>query len=175
MTSPGITNFVRQQGFTDMPAASCGSQFGALNFQPRVIGVIVLIGLVLRAGTFFLVLSAVLWWSALVPRLNPFDYVHNLMFAGRRGTPPLTPAPAPRRFSMGMAASFMLGIGIALVRQWSVAAIVLEAFLVVALSALLFGRFCLGSYIFHLIRGRATFANATLPWAKQSTDQTTIS
>ena len=40
--------------------------------------------------------------------------------------------------------------------------------LVVAFSALLFGRFCLGAYVFHLLRGEAAFANSTLPWARRS-------
>jgi hypothetical protein len=29
-----------------------------------------------------------------------------------------------------------------------------------------FGRFCLGAYLFHLLRGEVAFANSTLPWAK---------
>ena len=42
---------------------------------------------------------------------------------------------------------------------------VLQAMLVVAFSALLFGRFCLGAYVYHLLKGRVAFANSTLPWA----------
>ena len=38
--------------------------------------------------------------------------------------------------------------------------------ILVAMAALIFGKFCLGSYIFHLIRGRVSFANATLPWKR---------
>ncbi len=32
--------------------------------------------------------------------------------------------------------------------------------------ALIFGKFCLGSYVFHLLRGEAAFANRTLPWVR---------
>jgi hypothetical protein len=39
---------------------------------------------------------------------------------------------------------------------------------VVAFSALLFGRFCLGAYFYHLLRGRVAVANSTLPWARGS-------
>jgi hypothetical protein len=35
-----------------------------------------------------------------------------------------------------------------------------------ALAALIFGRFCLGSYLFLLFTGRLGFANRTLPWAR---------
>jgi hypothetical protein len=40
-----------------------------------------------------------------------------------------------------------------------------EYVLAAALVALFFGKFCLGSYLFHLLRGDAAFANRTLPWA----------
>jgi hypothetical protein len=39
-----------------------------------------------------------------------------------------------------------------------------------ALSAILsFGGFCLGSFVYHLLRGRASFALRTLPWARGRT------
>jgi hypothetical protein len=41
----------------------------------------------------------------------------------------------------------------------------LEALLLAALGALIFGRFCLGSYLFLLLTGQVEFANRTLPWA----------
>ncbi|MCA1612435.1 MAG: hypothetical protein ABR610_06380 [Thermoanaerobaculia bacterium] len=33
-------------------------------------------------------------------------------------------------------------------------------------TAQVFGGFCLGSFVFHLIRGRGKFAKRTLPWAR---------
>jgi hypothetical protein len=42
---------------------------------------------------------------------------------------------------------------------------VFQVIFVVAISALLCGKFCLGAYIYHLLRGQFSFANATLPWA----------
>ena len=72
----------------------------------------------------------------------------------------------PRRFAQGMAAAFNLGSGIALLEGTPVTAWVLQAFLVVAFSSLLFGRFCLGAYVYHLLKGRVAFANSTLPWAR---------
>ncbi len=63
-----------------------------------------------------------------------------------------------------MAGTFMLATGLFLLWGWPSSALIVEALLVVALVALVFGRFCLGSYIFHLLRGRAAFANHTLPW-----------
>lgn len=165
MVSTSVSNFVKQQGFSDVPASSCGTHFSALNFQPRALAPVILLGILLQSGPLFLVLSAVQWWNAFMPRANVFDLIYNATIARRPGATRLTPAPAPRRFSMGMAATFMLGIGLSLMAGLTTLAIVLQVFLAVALSAILFGKLCLGSYIFHLLRGRVSFANRTLPWS----------
>lgn len=166
MSDSARLNFVRQQGFKDAGPSACESQFPALMFQPKVLGALVLIGLISKSGVLFVILSAVLWWNVLNPALNPFDALYNRLVAKPKGLALLTPAPAPRRFAQGMAASFMVSIGVFLLVGWHTAAIILEVFLVVALSALLFGKFCLGSYIYHLIRGDAAFARRTLPWTR---------
>lgn len=167
MDSDSKVNFVRQQGPPHAVAAPVEHQYPALMWQPRIIGVIVLVGLVLQAWPIFLILSAVLWWNVLVPARNPFDALYNALVAGPGKLPPLTPAQPPRRFAQSMAATFNLGVGLALLLALPLAAYVLEAFLVVALSALIFGRFCLGAYIWHLVTGEAGFANRTLPWSKR--------
>ncbi len=38
---------------------------------------------------------------------------------------------------------------------------------VLTFAALLFRKFCLGAYIYHVLRGQSAFANATLPWARR--------
>lgn len=166
MTSTVISNFIEQQGFPKASESACSAQFSALSFQPRVLAPVILVALVLQSAPLFLLLSAIQWWNAFVPRANLFDAIYNATLGRQPGRTKLTPAPAPRRFSMGMAASFMLGIGVSLLAGWTVLAIVLQAFLVVALAAVVFGKFCLGSYVFHLLRGKAAFANRTLPWSR---------
>jgi hypothetical protein len=49
-----------------------------------------------------------------MPGLNPFDRLYNACVAAPRGLPPLTAVSAPRRFAQGMAATFMLAIGLSL-------------------------------------------------------------
>ena len=159
-------HFVEQQGLGRVEGEGLGRLYSALMFQPRIVGVLTVIGLVAQSGVYFLALSALLWWNVLMPAANPFGALYNALVARPRGGPLLGPAPAPRRFAQGMAAAFMLGIGISLLGGQTTLAWVIEGFLVVALAALLAGRVCLGSYIYHLLAGNARFANRTLPWGR---------
>ena len=146
-------DFVRQQGFADAPQ-TCTSRYPALMWQPRVLGILVLIGLVLQSAPYFLTLSALLWWNALLPQLNPFDALYNRLVARPKGLLELGPAPGPRRFSQGMAGTFMLAIGLLLLFGKDTLAWVIEVVLVAALAALVFGRFCAGSYLFLILTGK---------------------
>jgi hypothetical protein len=166
MISPVIRNFMKQQGFAEEADSACDMHFSGLYFQPRIMGSLVVVAILLQNPAFFFALSAVLWWNVVFPKWNPFEMVYNRAIAAPRGQPLLAPAPPPRAFAQGMAAAFMLLAGLALHSGWFMAAWILEAFLVIAFSALLFGKFCLGAYIYHLIRGKTAFANSTLPWAR---------
>jgi hypothetical protein len=166
MGGHAVLNFMRQQGFPEEPADACNMHFEGLYFQPRIMFSLVLVATLAQSGPMFLVLAAMLWWNTLVPRLNPFEVVYNRLVAPRRGTAPLAPAPAPRRFAQGMAAAFQTAAGVLLIVGQPIVAGVFEAGLVAAFSMLLFGKFCLGAYIFHVLRGEVRFANSTLPWAR---------
>jgi hypothetical protein len=157
-------NFILQQGLCEPEAGTCSLQYSALHFQPRIVGLWVVVAVILQSPLIFFALAAVLWWSALVPRLNPFDALYNLTLARRSGTT-LTSAPTPRRFAQFLAGTFALAIGVSLTLGWRVAAYVIEGFFIVAIGALVIGGFCFGSFIFHLLCGRAGFARRTLPWA----------
>ncbi len=158
-------NFIRQQGFRDVSPAACSVQYPALMWQPRIIGILVLIGLAFQSGAYFLALAALLWWNVILPVFNPFDALYNRLVAKPKGLPWLNPAPAPRRFAQGIAGTFMLAIGCSLLFRVSWLAYTFEGLLLVALGALIFGRFCLGSYLFFLFTGQSGFANRTLPWS----------
>lgn len=170
MRTPGQSgadhNFVQQQGFSDVPAAACAGLSNALRFQPRVVGLVALVGTITQRPEMFGALAAVLWWNALLPRWNPFDALYKLTLGRRAGAPVLEPAPPPRRFAQGMAATFATAIALCLATHRLVAAWILEGLLLAAVAALVFGRFCLGSFVYHVITGRAAFALRTLPWRR---------
>jgi hypothetical protein len=159
-------NFILQQGLAAPQGASCHSLSSALLFQPRVVGPLVILGIFLQSPVYFLVLGAVLWFSALFPRLNPFDAIYNAAHSSRAQTARLQPAKAPRRFSQGMGGTFGLAIGVALYFGASTLAYVLQGFFVAAAAAIAVGKLCLGSFIFYLLRGQGGFAIRTLPWAR---------
>jgi hypothetical protein len=167
MSSPVIQNFMRQQGFADEPADACNMHFAGLYFQPRIVFPLILLAILLQSAWLFLALGVVLVWNVLFPSLNPFERAYNRFVAARRGTPALVAAPGPRRFAQGMAAAFNLAAGVCLLQGWHVASWVFQGFLVVAFLALLLGKFCMGAWIFHLLRGEVEFANSTLPWARR--------
>jgi hypothetical protein len=77
----------------------------------------------------------------------------------------LDTAPNPRRFAQGMTGTFMVIIVSALLLDRTFIAYTFEALLLIAIAALVFGRLCIGSLIYHLLRGRAAFAMHTLPWS----------
>ena len=168
-----VVNFMLQQGFAEEPFETCDMLFEALYFQPRIVFpfVVVAIGLqfvsVPASVALHLAISGVLWWNTLLPALNPFELAYNRLVAGPRGRASLGPAPVPRRFAQGMAAALLLAAGLALAFGVPWLAWIIEALVAVAFSALLFGRFCLGAYVYHVLKGRLAFANSTLPWARR--------
>ena len=157
-------NFILQQGLEPSAQEGCPVRFSALMFQPRLVGAFILLAVIFQSPAIFLVLSGILWWNVLIPRLNPFDLVYNRTLANRPGSVRLEPARYPRRFAQGMAGSFALAIGILILLQLGTAALVLQVLLLAALAALIFGRFCLGSFLYYLLSGRSEFAIGTLPW-----------
>ena len=142
--------FIRQQGVTTPNVDD--NLYSALMLQPRIIGVIVVLGIAVQRPLLFLILSAVLLWSALVPSRNPFDAIYSYLVARPRGLAPLDVAPAPRRFAMGMAGTVALTIGIALAVGASHTAWVFEGLFAVAVLQVVFGDVCGAANLFHLLQ-----------------------
>jgi hypothetical protein len=157
-------NFVRQQGFPNATPETCSYLYPALMWQPRIIGILFLVGLAFQAAPFFLALGALLWWNVFFPALNPFDALYNLV-ARPKCVPRLPAAPAPRRFAQAEAGTIIAAIGLALLGEVNLIAYALEGLALVSLGALIFARFCQGSYLYLLFTGQSAVANQTLPWS----------
>jgi Domain of unknown function (DUF4395) len=108
MSSPIVRNFMKQQGFSEEPDSVCDMHFSGLSFQPKILGLLVVIAILLRSPILFFVLSAGLWWNVAFPKWNLFEILYNRVIAAPRGKSMLSPAPPPRIFAQGMAATFVL-------------------------------------------------------------------
>src|SRR2546422_9078997 len=164
MARSPVMNFMKQQGFAQEPPDRAALRFKGLQFQPTVVGSMMLVAFLTQSPAIFLLLSALLWLNVLVPAANPFEQVYNRFVARPRGRPLLTPAPGPRRFAQAMAAVFMLAAELTLLQGWRTASYVFQGLLAVAFPALLLGKFCLGAHVYHLLKGNVAFAKGTCPW-----------
>src|ERR1041384_379606 len=99
MARSPVMNFMKQQGFTPEPPDRAILRFKGLQFQPTIVGSMMLVGILTQSAAIFLLVSAVLWLNVLVPAANPSEHFYNRFVAPRSGRPPLTPAPGPRRFA----------------------------------------------------------------------------
>ena len=165
MWDSATRNFILQQVFENPAPLSCSHQYSALQFQPRIVFIWVVAGIVFQSAALFAALSAILWWNVLFPKLNPFDALYNRTLGKRPGAFRADPAPPPRRTAQAMAGTFALACALLIYLEFAVAAYVVEAIFLAAVLALIFGGFCLGSFVYHVLRGHRRFVRQTLPWA----------
>jgi hypothetical protein len=159
-------NFILQLGFEDPAPTVVPFQYSALVFQPKVVLIGVVAGILFQSPAIFAALGALLWWSALFPKLNPFNALYNRTFGSRPGAFRLGPSPAPRRGAETEAGAVALTSALLIHAGFSLAACVVEVIFLAASLAVLIGSFCFGVFTYHLLRGRWRFALQTLPWAR---------
>ncbi len=159
-------HFILQQGFEDPAPAACPLHYSALVFQPKIVLIGVVGGILFQSPAVFAIVGALLWWSALFPKLNPFRALYNRTLGSRPGAFRLDPSPAPRRAAETEAGTVAMASALLIHAGFSLAAYVVEAILLAAALAVIIGSFCLGSFVYHLLRGRWGFALQTLPWAR---------
>lgn len=158
-------NLILQQGFEDPSPAVRPRQYAALVFQPKVVLLAIVAGILFQSPAIFSILGSLLWWSAFLPNLNPFTALYNGTVGRRPGTFRLGPAPAPRRSAEMTAGVFAFATALLIHTGFTLAANALAAIFLAAALAVVVGSFCLGTFMFHLLRGRRTFVRQTLPWA----------
>jgi hypothetical protein len=159
-------NFILQQGFEDPAPAVTPLQYSALVFQPKIVLIGIVAGILFQSQYVFAGLGALLWWSALFPKLNPFRALYNRTLGSRPGAFRLDPSPAPRRAAETEAGTFALATALLVHAGFSLAAYVFEAIFLSAALAVMIGSFCTGTFVYHLFRGNWRFALRTLPWAR---------
>ena len=157
-------NFIIQQGLPEPPPGSCQLLTAALLFQPRVVAVLLLAAVFTQSSPGFLALACVLWWSAAFPSLSPFDALYRLYARRKPDAAPVPRAEPPRRFAQALAGTFAAVISLALNQEWRELAYGAQLFFMLAVAALAYGRLCVGSFVYFVLRGQLRFAMRTLPW-----------
>jgi hypothetical protein len=143
--------FILELGFDEGQASD--GLYRALMFQPRAVGTLLGIGMLVQQPWLFLALCAMLWWGALFPTSNPFDVLYNVAVARPFGGPQLRIVPAPKRFAATLAGTFALAIAVALGTGLTRVAWVLEGALAVAVLEVVILRSCRGANIYHRLVG----------------------
>ena len=147
--------FIRSLGYLDPHPDD--RLYSALMLQPRIVGSLTVIGLLLQTPWLFLALSAALWWSALVPTRILFDAIYNYVVARPGGLAPLEAAPAPRRAAGGLAGVVTLAIGVALLAERARAPPRCQSPADGRSGGRqVFGRSCAGADLYHFLRRRCS-------------------
>src|SRR6266566_404824 len=102
MARSAVVNFMKQQGFTPEPPDRAALRFRGLQFQPTIVGSMMLVGILTQSPAIFLLLSALLWLNVLLPAANPFENLYNRFVA----RPPAPDTNAPRQFKLVWADEF---------------------------------------------------------------------
>jgi hypothetical protein len=152
MATTAEERFMQEQDFGQEEAGRLRAHFRALLFQPSIVGPTMVIAIIFQSRALFFLLATILVWNVAFPRLNPFERFYDWVIGRKKGQEKLEPIPIPCRFAQGMAAAFMLAAGLALCLGGRPTAYVFEIFLVVAFTALVGGKFCLGANAFPLLR-----------------------
>ena len=166
-------NFIVQMGFDEPVPALRARQYSALTFQPRVVLALVVAGVMFQSPAVFATLGAMLLWSALLPKLNPFSAVYNLTLGRRSSAYRVGPTHMPRRGAETMAGTFASAVALLIFFNFNVAAYALQAIFLAASLAVEFGGFCFGTFAYHVRRGNKKFALETLPWAGNESENET--
>src|SRR2546422_7751890 len=61
MARSPVMNFMKQQGFTQEPPDRAALRFKGLQFQPTLVGSMMLVGILTQSPAIFLLVSAILW------------------------------------------------------------------------------------------------------------------
>lgn len=142
-----------------MQGFSCDFEPGFGRLAPWLRWTPALSAIMIGAGT-FLRQPLILWTFALLALIgaagwHPFDALFNHAIRHAMGLPRFPANPPPRRFAMALAAIWSALTGLLLAGGWPVAGLVLGGMLFAAAMLVAWTHFCIGSWIWNKLPGRA--------------------
>jgi len=162
MARSAVLNFMKQQGFTPEPPDRATLRFKGLQFQPTIVGSMMLVAILTQSPTIFLLFSALLWLNVLVRRQTVRAGLQSLCRATARATAAHAGTGAPAIRS-GHGSGVHAG-------RWADPAPGLEDGVLRLPGAPRRGlrraplrKFCLGAYVYHLLKGTSPSPMGPVP------------
>ena len=146
--SPMTRSFLTIQGFAcDVP--TFGPVAPWLRWTPTLSTVFILLGTILRE-------PYILWAFAVIAFVgaagwNAFDALFNYGVRFILRLPRLPSNPAPRRFAMGLAATWAAVTGMLFAAGWTLTGLVAGILLLIAAVTVSTMQFCIGSWLYRLL------------------------
>lgn len=149
-------NNLNKQGFGKLDDRAKSRYALPLRFTPAVGTALIVIGLVLQSPIWIGSMALVALSGALLPNGMLIDLVYNLGVRHLFRTLPLPPTPKPRQFSYFLSTVFLTGSALSFYYGLTVLGYILGGMVVIGSTILTTTLWCLGSWWYRLIFGRAS-------------------
>jgi hypothetical protein len=156
----GLSAFTKtnlnKQGFGKLDDEAKFRYAFPLRFTPGVATILIVIGLTLQSPIWLGSMALVALSGALLPSGMLIDLVYNLGVRHLFHAPPLPPTPKPRQFSYLLSTVFLAGSALSFYYGLPVLGFILGGSVVIGSTILTTTLWCLGSWWYRLIFGRAS-------------------
>jgi hypothetical protein len=146
---------LNKQGFGNLDEEAKSRYALPLRFTPALATGLIVIGLILQSPAWLASMALVAFSGAVLPRGMVIDLTYNLGVRHLFGAPPLPSTPRPRRFSYLLSTVLLMGSAVSFYYGASVLALILGGLVVAGGTVLATTLWCLGSWWYTLIFGRA--------------------
>ena len=146
---------LNKQGFGKLDDKAKSRYALPLRFSPAVGTILIVIGLALQSPIWLGSMALVALSGALLPSGMLIDLVYNLGVRHLFGAPPLPPTPKPRQFSYLLSTVLLASSALSYYYGLSLLGFILGGMVVIGATILTTTLWCLGSWYYRLIFGRA--------------------
>ena len=146
---------LNRQGFVNLDEEAKARYALPLRFTPGVGTALIVIGLVLQSPIWLGSIALVALSGALLPSGMVIDRVYNLGVRHLFRAPALPPTPKPRQFSYLLSTGLLAGSALCLYYGLALLGSILGGIVVIGGAILTTTLWCLGSWFYRMIFGRA--------------------
>lgn len=150
---------VEAQGFRGLDDTALTEVGPWLRWSPAVCAVFMAAGTILASAAMLWTLATIALLGALMP-MHPFDVIYNHAVRYLTGTRPLPHHGAQRRFACAVGAAWLAATGLAFHQGWPVLGYALGGALTVVATLAATTHFCIASFIYNAVLGRAVGVSA---------------